>query len=348
MRPSETLEARASALPRRRPPSRRTWPDLVGQALRNAPGAGAAVARMALVVTFAALRPAFLSASNLESILDASAIPVVLVIGMSFIIIQGSIDLSVEGVTASVSMITALLIANSTHPAGLGCGAVVAGLLAGTAFGIVNGLFCAYARVPSLIVTLATWLIGNGVAILLFPGQQPRILNTRLTRMAVDLPVGISPLVLIAGALAIGAVALSRYTQFGRMTYAIGSDERLLEQSGLPVRPYKLLAFALMGLLSAVAGIMISAQLSVGNPYAGQGYLFPTISAAVIGGTILSGGRGGVVESILGVLVLQVLQDGMVQLGIDPYLRHVVEGVTIVGTLVAGTWAARSRLRVVK
>lgn len=317
-------------------------------ALRTSPGAGAAVALVALIALFSVLRPAFLSASNLASILDACAIPTVLVVGMTFIIVQGSIDLSVEGVMASVSMVTALLVANSTQSTNLGVGGVLVGLLVGTAFGIVNGFFFAYARVPSLIVTLATWLIGNGVAILLFPGQQPRILDTRLTSMAVDLPIGVSPLVIIAIALATCGTLVSRYTQFGRMSFAIGGDERLLQQAGQPVRRYKLLAFAMMGLLSAIGGIMISAQLSVGNPYAGQGYLFPTISAAVIGGTILSGGRGGVVESILGVLVLQVLQDGMVQLGIDPYLRHVVEGVTIVGSLVAGNWAARSRLRVVK
>lgn len=206
----------------------------------------------------------------------------------------------------------------------------------------------AFMRLPSLIVTLATWFIGLGVATLLFPGRQPQIIDTRLTALALDKTLGVSALVFIALTVFTVAYLAQRYTHFGRLCYAIGRDERTTRQSGQRVRLHKIAAFALMGTLAGLGGVMISAQLSVGNPMAGQGFLFPAVSAAVIGGTLLSGGVGGVMHSIVGVFILEVLRNGMVQLGVDPYLRHVVEGATIIGALLAGNWSLRRRLRVVK
>ena len=150
-----------------------------------------------------------------------------------------------------------------------------------------------------------------------------------------------------AAAVAIGFV-LQNYSQFGRLCYAIGADEKTTRQSGVAVDFHKVLGFAVAGLASGLGGTMISAQLAVGNPAAGQGFLFPAISAAVVGGTLLSGGRGGILQSVSGVFILEVLQNGMIQLGIDPYIRHVVEGIIIVGALAAGNWQLRAKLRVVK
>ncbi len=301
-----------------------------------------------LVGLFATLSSTFFSIANAEAIAESAAIPVVLVVGMTFVIVQGSIDLSIEGVMAASSMAVSLLVANSITPHAFGTWGILAGVLVGAAFGVANGLLYSIVRLPSLIVTLATWFIGLGVATLLFPGRQPQILDQTLTLLALDKRFGVSALVFIAIAVASIGWVIQSYTQFGRLCYAIGVDEKTTRQSGLPVSLHKVAAFALMGLLAGVGGVMISAQLEVGSPSAGQGFLFPIISGAVIGGTLLSGGRGGVLQSVIGMLILEVLRNGMVQVGIDPYLQHVVEGTIIVGALVLGNWRLRTRMRVVK
>jgi ribose transport system permease protein len=318
--------------------------------LRSLPlsDAGPVATLIALVAVFAASSPQFLTIENAQAILESSAIPIVLVVGVTFVLIQGSFDLSIEGVMAASSMLVSLLIANSVTPYSFGWLAVAAALGLGAAFGLANGVLYTVLRLPSMIVTLATWFIGIGAATLMFPGRQPEILDGRLTVLVLDKSWGVSALVFIAIAIAILGYLLQNYSQFGRLSYAIGIDEKTTVQSGLPVRFHKIVAFALMGLLSGLGGVMISAQLGVGNPAAGQDFLFPAITAAVIGGTLLSGGRGGVVQSVLGVFILEVLRDGMVQLGVNPYLRHVVEGAIIIGALAIGNWRLRTKLRVVK
>ncbi|WP_216332443.1 ABC transporter permease [Rhizobium sp. X9] len=309
---------------------------------------GPVLTLIGLALAFSVLSPQFLSIPNAQAILESAAIPVVLAVGITFIILQGSIDLSIEGVMAASSMVVALLIANSITGYDYGWLAIAAGPALGVAFGLGNGLVYTYLRLPSLIVTLATWFIGLGVATLLFPGRQPEILDPRLTMLAISKPFGVSYLACFAILSAVVGVLLQNYSKFGRMSLAIGIDEKTTRLSGNSVRLHKILAFSFMGLLAGIGGAMISAQLAVGNPTAGQGFLFPTISAAVIGGTLLSGGKGGVLHSVVGVLILEVLRNGMVQVGVDPYLRHVIEGIIIIGALVVGNWKLRARTRVVK
>lgn len=309
---------------------------------------GPALALVVLLVVFSVTARQFLSLGNVVAIIESSAIPAVLVVAMTFIIVQGSIDLSIEGTMASSAMVVSLFIASTTTSNDFGWWAIAAAIGYGAVFGLANGLLYAFVRLPSLIVTLGTWFVGLGIANLLFPGRQPQILDTRLTSLAIDKHFGVSSIVFIAIAVIIIGWLVQRYTQFGRISYAIGVDEKTTSQSGLAVRFHKILAFAVMGLVAGLCGTLISAQLSVGSPVAGAGLLFPTISAAVIGGTLLSGGRGGVVQSVLGVLILEVLRNGMLQLGVDTYLRHVVEGAIIIAALAFGNWRLRSRVRVVK
>lgn len=309
---------------------------------------GPTLVLLALIAVFALTTRQFVSVGNTVAIVESSAIPIILVVAMTFIIVQGSIDLSIEGVMGSSAMVTALLIASTATNNNFGWWAIVAALTYGLLFGIINGLIYVFVRLPSLIVTLGTWFVGLGIANLLFPGRQPQILDTRLTSLAINKYAGVSTIVIIALVTVLLGWLVQRYTQFGRMSYAIGADEKTTRQSGLPVGFHKILAYAFMGILASLCGVLISAQLSVGSPVAGAGLLFPTISAAVIGGTLLSGGRGGVIQSVIGVLILEVLRNGMLQLGVDTYLRHVVEGATIITALALGNWRLRSRVRVVK
>lgn len=302
----------------------------------------------ALCVIFSVATPDFATVANLGALLDASAIPLILVTGLTFVVLQGSIDLSVEGVMATASMATALLIANSENAHDFGWGAVVFALLASLAFGAANGILHVALRLPTLMVTLGTWFIGLGIATGLYPARQPQILHPGLQALALSHVAGVSPIDWIALVVLGLGVVIQRQTTFGRASYAIGGNEAIARLSGLQVDRFKIGAFVLSAGLAGLAGVLASARLGVGSVAAGADSLFPAVSAIVIGGTSLSGGRGGVLQAAVGVLILQVLQSGLVLTGTNPYLQRLVEGAAIVAAVAASSWRLRRRLRVVK
>jgi len=303
---------------------------------------------LALCAIFGILSPDFATPANFGAVLDASAIPLILATGLTFVVLQGSIDLSVEGVMATASMAAALLVANSESALDLGWGAAALALVASLAFGAANGVLHVALRLPTLMVTLGTWFIGLGIATAVYPARQPQILHPGLLSLALGHTFGASPIDWIA-LLVLGlGVVIQRYTTLGRASYAIGGNEAIARLSGLKVDRYKIGAFVLSAGLAGLAGVLASARLGVGSVGAGADALFPTVSAIVIGGTLLSGGRGGVLQSAVGVLILQVLRSGLVLTGTNPYLQHVVEGGVIVAAVAASNWRLRRRLRVVK
>ncbi|RWX72104.1 ABC transporter permease [Mesorhizobium sp. M2A.F.Ca.ET.039.01.1.1] len=310
--------------------------------------AGPIVSLLLMVLVFAGLTPNFVSTANLQAILESAAVPAVVAIGMTFVLVQGSIDLSAEGVASLANILLSILIANSVTAHDLGAGAIVVALAAGLAIGALNGTLYAYLRMPSLIVTLAMWLITLGLAALLFPSRQPQILDSGFVGLALHKHLGLSALVYLAVALAFVAFIVERRTKLGRIGFAIGADEALVRLAGVNANAYKVGAFAICGCLTGLAGILTAAQIGVGNPLAGEGLLFPGIAACVIGGTLLSGGRGGVLHSLVGVLVLVTLRNGLVQTGANPLLQKAIEGVVIVVAVAASTWHLRRKTRVVK
>ncbi|MGJ4859704.1 ABC transporter permease [Labrys sp. La1] len=301
-----------------------------------------------LVAVFSIAAPNFFTLANLQAILEAATVPAIVAVGMTFVLLQGAIDLSTEGIASLASIVLSVLVANSITGQDLGWAAPVLALGAGAAFGLFNGAVSTFLRMPSLIVTLASWLIALGFAALLFPGRQPQILDPRLIGLALDKHLGLSALVYLAALVTLAGFAVERLTRLGRMGYAIGADEALLRQAGIRVDVYKIAAFVISGSLSAVAGIFVAAQIGVGNPSAGEGLLFPGIAACVIGGTLLSGGRGGVFHSVMGVLILVTLRNGLVQTGTNPLLQKAIEGVVIIIAVTGSTWHLRRKTRVVK
>jgi ribose transport system permease protein len=316
--------------------------------LRAIKHSGPALALLLLCVGFSLTTPKFATVENLQTLLETSAVPLLLAVGITFVVIQGSIDLSVEGITAAVSMSLSLLVANGVNNNNLGLTGVLIALLVGVIFGLGNGLVYVFGRLPSLIVTLGSWFIGLGFATLLFPQRLPQIRDRLVMDLALNRVWGLSPITYIALFVVVGAHLVLKYTEFGRMTYAIGGDEIAAQASGIKVWRYKVLAFCLSGLLAAVSGIFLTAQLGYGEANTGEGMLFPAISAAVIGGTLLSGGRGGASQTAIGVLILSVLTNGMIQIGAGPYTRQIIEGAAIILAVAAGNWHLRGRLRVVK
>ena len=132
------------------------------------------------------------------------------------------------------------------------------------------------------------------------------------------------------------------------MIYAIGGDEAIIVASGLPVKRYKFIAFVISGAIAAFGGVLLSAQLGNGNADIGAGQLFPAISAAVVGGTLLSGGRGGALQSALGALMLEVLSNGLIQIGAGPYSRNIISGAVILIAVGISSYHMRRKLRIVK
>ncbi|MCB8881512.1 ABC transporter permease [Acidisoma cellulosilytica] len=301
-----------------------------------------------LLLVFEAARHNFLSAGNLAAIAEASAVPVILTTGLSFVILLGAIDLSMEGVMAASSMTLSLLCANDVNGNHWGIWGIAAAIGVGLAFGLVNGLLNTILRMPSLIVTLGTWFIGLGIASILFPSQVPTVQDHWVLSIASTHIAGLSLIVFVAIMLLVLFHLLLHYTHLGRMIFAVGGAEATLVMTGLPVPLFKLAAFIISGLMAGIAGVLLSARLGDGNANIGDGLLFPAVSACVLGGTLLSGGRGGVLPSAIGAVVLEVLNNGLIQIGAGPYVRNIISGAVILIVVAVSGLHLRRKLRVVK
>jgi ribose transport system permease protein len=332
--PGGSRATAVSAAARRWAPQATTW--------------GPPIVLLLLIVGFAIVSDGFLTSGNLTTVLNQSAVPMVVAIGLTFVIVQGSIDLSVEGNMGLCGLLVALLVANSANGNDLGWLGVLAALAVGAAFGLLNGLLFSRLRLPSLMVTLGTWSVGLGCATLLFPGSQPKVADSGLTGIAGNTFLGPNLTFWVAAGVLALAFLVQRYTRFGRLNYAIGGGEEIARLSGINVNRFKTLAFVAAGLLFSVAAILTVSRSGYGNVSIGQGSLFSGVAAVVIGGTLLSGGVGGVLQSAVGVLILTVLANGMVLAGIDPFVQEIVQGAIIIIAVTVSTWPLRARMRVIK
>jgi len=311
-------------------------------------GAGPLVALVALVLFFAIASPTFSQPGNLSILLTQLSILLVIGVGLTFVILLGSIDLSVEGVMASSSLVFVLFATNDRNDFQFGLLAVVAGILTGSLFGLVNGVLHVRLGIPSFMVTLGTGAIGIGLATVLFGGRAPRLLDDGLRAWGVGSTAGLSNLVFIAIVVLGLGFFVQRFTRVGRYGYVIGGDEPIAKLSGINIRKYKISSFVLSGTASGIAGVMAATQLGVGDTTIGTGFLFTAITAVVLGGTLLVGGRGGVIRTLIGVAIITVLANGLILVGVDPYIQTAVQGLVIVVAVIASGWSLRRRVRVIK
>ena len=305
---------------------------------------------LGLILLFSAINPqAFPTLTNLNTILNNAAIPAVIGVGASFVVLTGRIDLSVEGVMGAAGMVFVLLSANSRETADLGWLAYPVALAAGGLIGTATGLIHVAARVPSFIVSLGMWYVGLGLAAVLFGYDMiPFLNNEAAVAWPTQTPLGVPNSFLLALLVVALGWLIQRYTRLGRFAFAIGNNEGVARLTGIPVAVYVLVLFALAGVCSALAGIMGSLALGAGAANVGVGMLFLTLAAIVIGGTPLSGGRGGVLRTLVGVLILSTLYNGLILVGVDPQVQAGVSGLVLVAAVVAAGWGQRDRLRVFK
>jgi ribose transport system permease protein len=304
-------------------------------------------ALIALSIVIGALNPRFFEFSNLIRVANSAAIPLVLALGMTFVIVLGSIDLSVEGVLAIGAVLISMLVRNNSNTHDLGWLGVILAILACGALGYLNGAVHVGLRIPSFMVTLGMWFIGVGVATLLLGGSTVRVLDQGIRSIALERPLGLFPIAVWVALGALGVTwVIERQTRIGRYIYAIGGGEDLAALSGIPVQRVKIIVFTIAGTLYGLGGLLAAAQLGLGNALIGSGRLFSTVTAVVVGGTALTGGEGGVLNTVVGVMIMAVLGNGMVLLGISPDLQQGVQGVLIIVAVALSL--DRARLKIVK
>ena len=279
-----------------------------------------------LLIVLAVAGPSFYSVANSQNLVRQSAILIVVSVGVTLVVVSGSIDLSV-GAVATVSGTVGALAA--LH---LGSVWVLVAIPVGLLCGLVNGFLTAVAKLPSFIVTLGTLYVFDGLALKVSNGSTVALNSPRLDEAVNgEVPIlGFPAAGLWALSVVIVVAVLAYWTTFGRYVYAIGGNERVASLSGIPVVRVKVLVFGLSGALAGIAGLMLIARQ--GGSFAGMGesYLLDSLAAVVMGGTALSGGQGGPFRSLVGALVIVVLTNGMTILQIDPHLQGVVRGVIVI------------------
>jgi len=284
------------------------------------------IALVLVLAVFSILNPAYLSTNNFVDILDQATINGLLALGITFVIITGGIDLSVGSVMAVVIVVVGLLMTEFHVPPLV---AVPAGLVIGTAIGLVNGVMVTRFKLQPFIATLATMSIFRGVAYVITGGwpvlDMPPSFRTMLDGDILGFPVAV--VILLAFA-TIGHLILTRM-KTGVYIFSIGGNEESTRLSGVNVNRNKNIAYALCGIGAALAGMVMLARLGTGEPTAGQGYELNAIAAAAIGGTSLAGGKGSIIGTLLGALLLSALRVGLVVVGVDAFWQYIATGAII-------------------
>ncbi|MEU6578096.1 ABC transporter permease [Streptomyces sp. NPDC046805] len=268
--------------------------------------------------------PVFLTSTNLLNVGLATSMVALLAIGQTYVIILAEIDLSVGAALGFSSAVTALVLRDH----GL-LPALASGLGVGAAVGLVNGLLVTRTRMPSFIATLAMMSILSGLTLQLTNGDPVGISDYDFEGIGQDYLAGIPvPVWLMVAGYAVFGVLLAR-TGFGRFVYATGDNLEAARLSGIRTDRVKVLAFVISGLLAALGGFILTARLSTAEPTAGTGLELESIAAVIIGGTSLAGGRGTLLGTLVGALVLGVIDNGMNLLDVSPFLQSVVKGLVI-------------------
>jgi ribose transport system permease protein len=304
---------------------------------------------LALIVIFSILNPRFASVENLRNLMDQAALPLIVAVGATLVILLGSIDLSIEGIMGSAGLTFVLLSANTRGDSDFGLLALLAALTTGIIFGLINGLIVTKVKVPSFVVTLGMWFVGLGFATVLYGTESiPFLTNPAISSWSSTLNFGIPNSFWAAIAVVVLGLVTLVLTKTGRSIMAIGNNEVIARNSGMRVDRIKITVFAIAGALSALAGIIAAIKLGSGSPSVGLGTLFITIPAVVIGGTALAGGKGGVLRTTLGVLLLTVLNNGLILAGVSPSFQSGIAGAILIAAIVFAAWSQRDRLRIAK
>lgn len=275
----------------------------------------------------------FFTVNNILNVLRQVSVVAILAVGMTFVILTGGIDLSVGAVMALAGTLAAGVMVNMGLPGGVG---LVAALGVGLGLGLFNGALVAWGRMPAIIVTLATMGMARGLGLLYSGGYPISGIPSWVSWFGVG-RVGIIPVpvILMLVVYAVAWVVLQR-TPFGRHVYAIGGNETAAHLSGVRTKWVKLAVFGISGLTASLAAIVLTGRLMSGQPNAGVGFELDAIAAVVLGGTAIAGGRGLILGTLIGAILLGILNNGLNLMGINPYMQDVIKGLIILLAIYIG------------
>jgi ribose transport system permease protein len=293
-----------------------------------------------LAVTLSVLSPYFLTRSNLFNVLDQSVVIGIVAVGMTFVILTGGIDLSVGSIAGLTGIILGLSLQSLPLPL-----AIAVAVLCGAGIGLVSGLLIAYFGLAAFVVTLGMMAIGRSLAYILsgqtsisnIPGEMSNIVYADI----LGLPANVVFLV----ALYALAFAYLTYTKGGRTIYAVGSNKEAARAAGLDVFFYSVLPYVVSGALSAVAVTFSVAQLLSADPLMGNSWELDAIAAVVIGGASLFGGRGSIIGTLIGVLIMVMIRNGLNLLGVSPFWQGSAIGSIIIIALLVESVVSRRVMR---
>lgn len=297
--------------------------------------AGLIGALLLLILVFGSLSNSFLSARTLVSIANQIPDLTVIAVGLTLVLISGGIDLSVGSVLALCAAVIGVAMVDGNLSLGM---AALFAIAAGTLCGLVSGSITVLAGLPSFIVTLGMLEVARGGAYL-FTDSQTKYIGSSVESISASLPIiGVSASFLVAVVVVVCAQVLLTRTVFGRYLIAIGTNENAVRMSGIDTRPYRIAVFAISGALCGLGAIAQTSRLATADPNAAVGLELSAIAAAVIGGTSLMGGRGSVINTFFGVLIIAVLQTGLASVGASEPVKRVITGGVIVVAALLDVW----------
>ncbi len=293
---------------------------------------GILIAFIILFIALSIASPVFLSVPNMLNVLRQISVNGVMAVGMTFVVMTGGIDLSVGSVLALSACIGTYFATNDMNVPVIV--AVLIGLLIGCICGAFNGFFVAKMNVAAFIVTLAMTTIARGAAMVFTNGSPVINLKESYTvigngALAGKLPY---PIIFLIVVVAVGAFLL-HFTKYGRHVFAVGGNETAAKASGINVGLVKFSVYLIMGFLAGLAGVILSSRVMTGQPAAGNGYELDAIAAAVIGGASLSGGIGSIFGTVIGMLIIGFLSNGLDLLNVSSYWQQIVKGAIILAAV---------------
>ena len=308
----------------------RTGVDAVSTGLRDRLQQFLAFASLIVIFGFFSIASSnFLNYTNVTAILFSTVVIGTLALGTTFVIITGGIDLSLGTGMALCAVISGVLVVNAGVPVPIG---VLGTVLFGGLIGLINGVNVSLLKIPPFIATLAMMLVAQGLALVISKSTPIYFLDAPgYTQISTGHLLGINfpNAVLVLAVLVVVSAVILNKTVLGRYTYSIGSNEEATALSGINTRRWKIIIYTLAGLFIGMAGVMISARLGSAQPGTGTGYELQAIAAVVIGGTSLSGGKGSIVGTVIGALIISVLNNGLQIMSIPQEWQNVILGIVI-------------------
>ncbi len=287
------------------------------------------IALVVICIAISILEPKFLSVGNLKNVIIQASINATLACGMTFVIISGGIDLSVGSVLAFAGVVMGSAL-KADLPVVL---CLVVAITVGGASGLINGLLITLGKLPPFISTLGMMSVARGFALVYSGGRSISGFQKSYTAVGNGSWIGVPIIIWILIAVYLIGWFVLRYTAMGRYTYAMGGNEEATRLSGIRVDLFKTIVYVVSGATAGVAAFMLTARLNSAQPIAGVSYELTAIAATVIGGTSLAGGEGKVVGTIIGALMISIIQNGLNLLNVSSYISQIVIGTVIVGAV---------------